>query len=1345
VCIGASAGGVEAFRQLFEHLPADTGMAFVVIQHLAPTQPSLLRDTLAHLTSMPVLEATDGLRLAPGHVYVIPPHADMTIIGGALALQPRPQRRGRHLPLDLFLQSLAVERRARAIGVVLSGSDTDGTEGLKAIKDQGGITFVQTPESAQFSGMPESALAAGVGDYRLTPAAIAVELTRLARHPYLAAAAAAGPAPPATPETVRQILELVQRAVGTDFSSYKTGTVDRRIARRMALRRISDVAEYRRFLDQDPAEARELAQDLLIHVTSFFRDAGAFDALRDEVFPALVARKEPGAPIKAWVPGCATGEEVYSLAILLLELLDAAHADVSIQIFGSDLSGPAIDRARAGVYAESEVRGLGLERLRRFFTLTPAGYRISRQVRDLCVFVVHDLTRDPPFARLDLISCRNVLIYFGPELQRSVLPMFHYCLNQPGYLVLGPSEGVSAFSNLFAPIAQSRHIFAKIGESRPGAYLPVGLRRAAPAAAPAEPAPRRRPALEAQRQADHLMVAQYAPPGVIVDDQLEVVQFRGRTGPFLEPPHGQPQANLLAMAREGLAVELGTLMEEARATGVAVRKEGVRVRQEGRVATLTLRVVPLPELQPGAGGYYLVLFEDATPPAPGAVAMEPDERDLETARLRQELAGTRQYLQSLTAEQRETNDELGATNEELTATNEELQSTNEELQSAKEELQATNEELSTLNDELRHRNQELDEVATDLVNVLESVGIPLVIVDAGRKIRRFTPKARDILNLIPSDVSRPIDDIKLNIAVPDLDARLGQVLATGAPAEWEVQDRAGRWHRMQLRPYRRSDGRLDGAILSLIDIDSLKQAVSEAERARDFVAAVLETVSVPLVVLDPSLRVISANHTFTQAYGPAVAQEPFFELRAGAWDRRAGAWDLPEVRALLAEAARTPGRVSPRELERQPPGDSPQVLLLTAGSVAWHRGGSAILLALEDITARRQLDRARALLLTREQAARVAAEQANAAKDLFLAMLSHELRTPLAVIMMQGQLLERADDEATQRAGRSIVRTARLQAGLVDDLLDVSRIVSGKLLLQVDSLDLRAAVNDALESVGGAARAKSVELERALTDEALTLNGDAARLQQVVANLLTNAIKFTPAGGRVTVRLARAQDQAVLTVSDTGMGIRPEFLPHLFERFSQADASNARAQGGLGLGLAIVRHLVALHGGTVRAESPGEGQGATFTVTVPLRPAGAAAVTPAPGRAPRDITGVKVLVIEDDGDTRQALTATLQRFGADVCAVGSAAEGLRAVQTFKPQVLLCDLAMPGEDGFSLIAKVRALAPEQGGRVPAAAVTALAGEPERRRALAAGFVRHLAKPLDDTELVAAVGELALGAG
>ncbi|MCW8138736.1 MAG: hypothetical protein KIT58_07515 [Planctomycetota bacterium] len=601
VALGASAGGLEALRQLLPQVPVDSGLAFVVILHLDPARPSMLARILEGVTPLSVVEAADGMPLAPNRVHVIPPDADLAIRDGSLALVARGERAGLHLPFDAFLRALADDRRDQAIGVVPSGSGVDGTEGLRAIKAAGGITMAQEPGSAQFRSMPASAIATGGVDFCGTPAEIARELARLGRHPYLVARRPAEgerpgePEPPGAAEGLADVLRLVRQRAGLDFSCYKRTTVLRRIERRMALRRASGLPEYLAALREDPAEARALAQDMLIHVTAFFRDPEAFAALQERALRTLVARKREvhGGSIRIWVPGCSTGQEAYAIAICLLEVLPAAAEGVSIKLFGTDLSAEAIDAARAGVYPAAAMGDVSSERLARFFDPAEGGYRIGKRVRDLCVFVKHDLTRDPPFARLDLISCRNVLIYFDADLQRRVLPVLHYCLNEGGYLFLGQSEAIGGFRDLFEPVDAAHRLFAKVGESRPG-VLTLSAGREADLRGADRPLPdRRHPAREAQRQADHLLLARYAPVGVLVNDRLEVVQFRGRTGAYLEPPPGQPQANVLRMAREGLAPHLHEALERAAAESVTVRREGLRVRAGDEVRAVNLEVLPL--------------------------------------------------------------------------------------------------------------------------------------------------------------------------------------------------------------------------------------------------------------------------------------------------------------------------------------------------------------------------------------------------------------------------------------------------------------------------------------------------------------------------------------------------------------------------------------------------------------------------------------------------------------------------------------------------------------------------------------------------------------------------------
>ena len=1330
VGIGASAGGLEAFRSLFGALPDNTGLAFIVIQHLSPEHPSILAKTLARFTSMPVVEIEDGMSISPDRVHVLPSNAEVLVGGGVLRLTPRPALPGGRAPIDGLFRSLASEFHSRAIGVVLSGTGEDGTGGLKEIKAEGGITFAQTPESAQFSGMPASASAAGVVDRVLPPDRIAAELVRLSRHPYVVGRPTRGlePSLRERDDTVR-VLSLVRRQSGADFSVYRSTTVGRRIARRMALHRIGSVAEYADLVEGTPAEAKALAEDLLIHVTRFFRDPEVFDAIKRVVLSPLLAQK-PAGPIRVWVPGCSSGEEVYSLAMCFLEHLDASP-EVDFQIFGSDLSQRAIERARAGVYPESAVRELGADRGLRFFTRAGEERRIAKSVRDRCVFVIHDLARDPPFAKLDLISCRNVLIYFSDELHRRLFSMFHYCLNRPGFLLLGRSENVTSNADLFEPADLEHRIFSRIGEGRHFSFPSPVASRAAPAPVASTGQGLPRAAVEAQRQADHLLLSRFAPPGVVVNDRLEVIQFRGRTGDDLEQPPGRPQTNLLKMVHGKLLSELRRAIAAARERGVAVRVNA-EVSRKGRKQTVAVEVVPLLAGRESGDPYFLVLFlGDAQAPAiPRTHDADSGEAVREARVLQEELAATKLYLESMLEQHQSSEDESASVNEELTAANEELQSTNEELESAKEELQSANEELTTLNDELGTRNAELDLVANDLSNVLGAASLPIVIVDGERRIRRFTPDARRLFAFIPSDLGRPLDDVKRTFGALDLDEQIAEVMRGTEARETEVQDSSGRWFRMQIRPYRAGERGLVGAVLAFVDVDVLKKTAREAEVARDYAQAIVESVPTPLLVVDDGCRLVSANPAFERVLGggePVRAGDGLFASLRGVVD----ATDLRRAVEQALGGGAAPARL---EINANLPGAGNRTYAVTVRT-ARPGGTPCALLAFEDLTEQPRIEE--------ERAAREAAEGSNRTKDLFLATLSHELRTPLSTILMQAQVLQgrSRSDPLVERAGAAIHRAAVLQKRLIDDLLDVSRIVSGKLALDQQVVDLGAVVEAAVEEARAFAEAKGIALTSTVAPGMTAVYADPARMQQVVSNLLTNAKKFTGRGGSVTVTLNRQEGEARVTVRDTGAGIRPEFLAHLFDRFSQADSSTTRFYGGLGLGLAIVKHIVELHGGRVGADSPGEGQGATFWVTLPLVRAPAverAVQQPEPRGA--GIAGARVLVVDDDESTRECLTEILNGAGATVRAAASAVEGLEALEEFKPDILLSDLAMPARDGLSLITAVRSLPPERGGRTPAAALSALAGVDDRQRALDAGFQMHVTKPADLDVLLVAVGQL-----
>jgi chemotaxis methyl-accepting protein methylase/GAF domain-containing protein/PAS domain-containing protein len=882
VGVGASAGGLEAFSQLLEHLPADTGMAFVFVQHLDPQHASLLTELLARKSRMPVTQVTDETAVAANHVYVIPPNTDLVIEAGRLRLSARSEPAGRHLPIDGFLQSLADERGERAIGVILSGAASDGSRGLAAIKSAGGVTFAQDPGSAKYPSMPQSAIAAQVVDFVLSPRAIARELARIGRHPYVAKRKATE-VPRGLPEhdagMLNVIFEILREAFGVDFTDYKFPTIRRRVGRRMLLHTIDDLDEYVTLLRSDPDEVDALYHDILIRVTEFFRDPDSYAALRAEVLPAIVRARGPDSPIRVWVPGCATGEEAYSLAISLLDVIAEEEARRSLKVFATDINERDLERARAGVYPETIGSSVAPDLLRRYFVSVNGNYQVSKAVREMCVFARHDLTKDPPFSRLDLVSCRNVLIYLGPALQKRVVPLLHHALRPDGYLVLGSSETVGKFGELFATVDRKHKIYA-----RKASPSPVFPGFAYPAPAPAEvsaglPPPPSRPEPPArpdraglQELADSIVLGHFAPASVVVDAALDVVQFRGDTEPFVQHPPGRASLNLLQMARGGLVVELRGAVAEAKRTSAVVTRERVAHVVGERMILLDVHVVPI---SPTAGQtYYLVVFEQAPGGAgDGSAAAGRGAGDGsaaagraavptttgEVAQLREKLSGTRRHLENVIEDTEATNEELRAANEEIQSSNEELQSINEELETAKEELQSTNEELVTVNEELQGRNTELGLVNDDLSNLLDSVTVPLIMIGRDLRIRRFAPGAERVLNIIPSDVGRPITDLHLKMDIPELQAMLVEVIETVTATAREVRDEAGRWYSLQVRPYKTADNRIDGAVVTLFDIDEIKRnlaRVTEAGRLSEALNAMNVAISATLDADEIMRRVV---------------------------------------------------------------------------------------------------------------------------------------------------------------------------------------------------------------------------------------------------------------------------------------------------------------------------------------------------------------------------------------------------------------------------------------------------------------------------------------------------------
>jgi two-component system CheB/CheR fusion protein len=832
VAVGASAGGLEAFSQVLEHLDGRPDLAFVFVQHLSPQHVSALAELLSPKTKLAVVQALDGQPIEPNHVYVIPPNAHMEVVDGHLHLLPRPTDRTQFTPIDFFFASIARSAQERAIGVVLSGTASDGAIGIREIKAAGGITIAQRPETAKHDGMPRAAVGTGMVDLVLTPAEIGQHLSQVPRHPYMTRTDHDAADLTIADAQLREVYAVLRRTSSIDFKQYKTPTVKRRLLRRMALLRVSDPEAYVRYLSAHAAEAKALSQDLLIHVTRFFRDPESFSALATQVLNELVRNRQDD-PIRIWIPGCATGEEAYSVAICLLEALGDRLTERRIQIFATDASEAAIEQARAGTYPLAIAADVSPDRLKRFFTKSDGGYQVVKVLRDMCVFARHDLTRDPPFSRLDVIVCRNVLIYLDLALQKRLISVFHYALRQRGYLMLGPAEtpGPQGF---FTVADKKWRLFRKSPVDAP------------PVVFPAEPIAAYRPVVHGrtilnesksvQDEATRLILDRFGPPGVIVDADMQIVQFRGHTGPYLEAAAGEPNLSVLKMARSGLLHPLRTAIQAARRRARVVRKDGVMVQRNGDWTKIALEVIPLSTAR---GEHFLVLFDEqeaARQPAPSGktrpVKSRPGPTDSRVSDLRRELAASREYLQSIIQELEAANEELQSANEEILSSNEELQSTNEELDTAKEELQSTNEELNTVNEELHSRNDELTRVNSDLVNLLASVDIPIVIVGSAMEIRRFTPKAEELFNLIPGDIGRPIGQINPNFEYDGLEGLIRETIENVAPRERDVRDREGRWQSLRVRPYKGVDNRLDGAVVAVIDIDAIKRYEAHVASAR---------------------------------------------------------------------------------------------------------------------------------------------------------------------------------------------------------------------------------------------------------------------------------------------------------------------------------------------------------------------------------------------------------------------------------------------------------------------------------------------------------------------------------
>ena len=872
VGLGASAGGLEALEAFFSHMSFDSGMGFVIIQHLSPKHKSIMASLLAKDTKMKVLEIKDGMKVKPDHVYLNPPNKNVIIMNGALQLMDPVKTGGINLPIDSFFRSMAEEMGEKAICVILSGTATDGTLGLKAVKELGGLVMVQDPNSAKYDGMPRSAIATGMVDFILPVEKIPEELVRYVKAPYMGESKKVFITDDQLANNIQKIFSLIRSSTGHDLSHYKQTTIRRRIERRMAINQINKISDFVKYLQQTPLEVDILFKDMLIGVTSFFRDPEAFKILKEQVLPGLLKNKDPDSLIRIWSVGCSTGEEAYSLAILFSEALNMVKKHFNIQIFASDIDAQAIDFARLGSYPDSIAADVSQERLHQYFLKEGNCYKVKKKIRDRVVFALQNVIKDPPFSKIDLVSCRNLLIYMDSELQKKVLPLYHYTLNQDGVLFLGTSESIGEFTDLFHPIDrkwkifQRKHAFFERAMDHPGLpfYRGPKLDDNIEQKVPVD--------MDIQHVAKKVILENFALPGVLVNEKYEIIHFMGKTDKYLETPVGKASFNILSMAREGLRFKLNTALHNAVRQKQKTTYDSLRIKYNGEFRTVDLTVMPLTKVA-GTPGYFLVMFDDKTfPDGPAkkrGKRAATDNSDPVVVSLKRELESTKEDLQTTIEEMETANEELKSTNEELQSTNEELQSTNEELETSKEELQSTNEELVTVNTELQNKVDELSRANNDINNLLASTQIGTIFLDTSLKIKRFTPAATDIFNLIQTDLERPISDITSKIRYKQLKKDSQEVLDTLMVKETEVQDTNNNWFAIRMSPYRTIENIIDGVVITFVNITKIKRAekaLRDSETNRRL-AAVVRDSNDTITVQDFEGNITAWNKGAVNMYG----------------------------------------------------------------------------------------------------------------------------------------------------------------------------------------------------------------------------------------------------------------------------------------------------------------------------------------------------------------------------------------------------------------------------------------------------------------------------------------------
>ena len=1347
VGIGASAGGLQSIKLFFENMPQDNGMAFVIILHLSPDHQSVADKIIQESTRMPVLQVTETVPIEKNRVYVIPPARRLLMNGNNLEVVENDPQLGRHASIDLFFRDLAQVHRERAFCLVLSGSGSDGAVGLSRIKEQGGITLAQVPEDAEFDGMPRAAIETGMVDLVLPVVEMPQKLLDLwhnsreislpaANDPELQSFASVSERDAALAEQMlHDILILLRTGTGHDFKHYKRATVLRRIERRMQVTAQPDLGAYYRYLLSNPEETKALLGDMLIGVTNFFRDREAFEALERDIVPQLVGAAVSAQPekeeIRIWSAGCSTGEEAYSLAMLVNDQLQLEDSKASLQIFATDIDERAISFGRAGLYPQAIVTDVPPTRLRHYFIKEDEHYRIRKEIREKVLFAKHSLLSDPPFSQIDLIVCRNLLIYLDREVQREILQMFHFALRPGGFLFLGSSESADACHELFTPVDKRNRIFrAKTGtaSSRRTPTVPRGgyVRSNISRQAPQNVVQRKLSFADIHQRA----LERYAPPSMIVDTNADILHMSESAGRFLRHVGGELSRNLLTLILPELRLEIRTTLFQVQQSGLAVKSREVPVKHEERRYKVSLEAQPYKD-EESDGEFILVIFEEVeVDPAQATATPLLQTESQVLSNLERELQRTKLHLQDTIEQSEISSEELKASNEEMQAINEELRSATEELETSKEELQSINEELLTVNYELKTKVEETDKINDYLTNLIASTDIATVFVDRSMRIKWFTPRATDIFSMLPVDTGRSLLDITHRLHYDNLASDAASVFESLNMIEREVSSTDKHWYIARLLPYRSSEDRIDGTVLTFIDITKRREAEEELRLGEERMRLVAEsTRDYAIITLDEQGVITTWNKgaELIFGYSKTEAEGAYYDFIFSAEDRASG---VPESELL---GARTHGRSEDERWHLRKDGSR----FYCSGEVTQLNGDNlhGYVKIARDLTGHKR---------QHEEQSQQLAETLNTnyLKDEFFAVMSHELKHPLNLIQLNAELLRRLPVTKSvapaAKAVNTICDAVSSQARIIDDLLDVARVRTGKLKLKPIEVDLASVLRDIYTVVLNDQHSTTVELH--VPSEPLMVRADPTRLEQIIWNLVNNALKFTPPDGRVQLIASQAGDMARLEVKDNGTGIAVENLEHVFDLFGQAETQHANHQReGLGIGLSLVRQLTEAQHGTVEVSSPGAGEGCTFTVYLPLASSeGKTQATTPTDEVSGKLSGLTILLVDDSAEVLETLKMLLEMEDAEVVAFDRPWDALDAATNSHFDLIISDLGMPVMNGHELMQALRQLPHIKD--VPAIALTGYGAISDIKKARQSGFDQYIGKPVSYDDLIATIETL-----